>query len=87
MRRIFNYSINAEGHAGQFVKNFFENGCLKTGVRSVQEIRAEKASGVLDFYQNEDNALNGCNPYLLKFAVQWLLEEAENHDAAKAILN
>lgn len=73
MKRVFTYSLTAEGHAGSFVKNFFENGCLKPAVGGVQAIRAEKPGAILDFYSNEDNALNGCNPYLLKYIVQWLL--------------
>jgi hypothetical protein len=86
IKRVFNYSMTAKGVAGQFVKNFFENGCVKTGVRSVQDIRAEKANDLLSFYSTEDNALNGCNPYLLKFTVGWLLDQAAKDEACKAII-
>jgi hypothetical protein len=86
LRRTFAYSLKNKKSTGNFIKNLFENGCLKPGVKCISEIRTAKSGSVLDFFQVEDNALNGCNPYLLKFVVSYLLKNADKEEICRELI-
>jgi hypothetical protein len=40
---------------------------LKAGVQTVQDLRIAKIGKVADYFQVEERAVTGLNPYLLRF--------------------
>lgn len=48
---------------------------LRAGVKCVQDFRVEKVKKVADYFQIEEKAVNGLNPYLLRFVCSQLVKE------------
>lgn len=66
MRDIFGFCRKTEKfHA--FIKTFLVKDVLKAGVRTVEDLRIVKIGKVADYFQVEERAVTGLNPYLLRF--------------------
>jgi hypothetical protein len=74
MKGIFAFSRKSED-LNQFMKSFLLKEVLRAGVKSVEAFRAEKTKKVTDHFQIEENAVNGLNPYLLRFVSSYLVKE------------
>jgi len=66
MKSIFAFCRKSKD-LNQFIKAFLLKEVLRAGVKSVQDFRVEKTKKVTDYFQIEEKAVNGLNPYLLRF--------------------
>ena len=48
---------------------------MRAGVKSVEDFRVEKTKKVTDYFQIEEKAVNGLNPYLLRFVTSYIVKE------------
>ena len=50
-----------------FMKTFLLKDILRAGVKTVQDLRIVKIGKVTEYFQVEERAVTGLNPYLLRF--------------------
>jgi hypothetical protein len=60
------------------VRYFIETPILQAGVASVGEMRSQKASSILAYFEKEERALVGCNPMLMMFAIKHLMAHKDD---------
>jgi hypothetical protein len=73
MKAIFEFCSVAPGSA-DFVKRFFLHDILRAGVKSIVAFREEKVKKIQDYFVYEGKAVDGLNPYLLKFVTGYLIK-------------
>lgn len=66
LRDIFGFCSKSDDFK-QFTKTFLLQDVLKAGVQTVQDLRIAKIGKVADYFQVEERAVTGLNPYLLRF--------------------
>lgn len=66
LKDIFRFCKNSS-ELKQFMTTFLLKDILKAGVKTVQDLRIVKIGKVTDYFQVEERAVTGLNPYLLRF--------------------
>lgn len=54
---------------------FLQKEIIDAGIKSAVHFKDQKVKKVTDYFQNQSNAINGLNPYLLRFVVNYLINE------------
>lgn len=73
IRDVFTFCRGTEG--GEFIRSFVLEEVLQAGVRSVRDFRATSTKNLIDYFQVEEKAATGLNPYLLRFVSSYLVKE------------
>jgi len=60
---------------GKFIKEFFIKDILRAGVDAVKDFRASKVKKLTEFFNAEEKAVHGLNPYLLRFITGYLIKK------------
>ena len=84
IKSVFDFCIKNEKFE-PFLAYFFENGVMKTGIKGVTDMRALKAGSVQDYFSNETKVLEGCNPYMIKFIVDFFMDNVGKEACKKVI--
>jgi hypothetical protein len=66
MKEIFEFCMKSDKYE-PFIESFLHKDILKAGAKSIKDFRAEKTKKITDYFQYEEKAISGLNPYLLRF--------------------
>lgn len=77
---------------GKFIKEFFIKDILRAGVDAVKDFRASKVKKLTEFFNAEEKAVHGLNPYLLRFITGYLIKKdssllLETRDCLSNLIN
>jgi hypothetical protein len=61
--------------ADSFISKFLLKDVLEAGVQGVRDFRANKVKKLTEYFNAEERAVNGLNPYLLRFFTSYLIKK------------
>jgi len=76
MKDVFAFCEQSSNQVtGSFISEFLVKDILQAGAQGVKDFRANKVKKLTDYFNNEENAVNGLNPYLLRFVASYLVKK------------
>lgn len=70
---IFNYCDKDEKFK-EVTKYFLVEEIIKSGIKSIKDFQETKTKNVIDYFQQEEKASTGLNPYLLRYFTKYLIK-------------
>jgi hypothetical protein len=74
MKEVFKYCGDS-GTYKDFVTSFLVDEVVGAGAKSVKDFRATNTKNMIDYFQIEERAATGLNPYLLRFVTSFLVSQ------------